>query len=332
VSQSVEQGISHLIQTEGLGGLRHNTIILNWPEKWNKEYFSKNKEPNLESIDEEANTLSLNSFVQTLRFANANESAIILTKGIDEWPVNSKKDVQTGTIDLWWIIHDGGLLLLIVFLLKNHKIWQKCKLRLFTVAQMDENSIQIKNDLVQYMYFLRIEAEVEVVEMNDAEISAYTYEKTLKLHEREKLLKKLNLNENVVEIEPQLVLERVRRNSVLKNSSNLLNTLSEPSFEDGEDENIIQNQYTFSPNAKVRRPSVIQTETIRKMHSAVELNKKILEKSRDASLVLMNIPAPPKKQGLADYNYMAYLQASTEGLNRVLLVRGSGREVITIFS
>lgn len=104
-------------------------------------------------------------FKETLRFANANESAIILTKGIDEWPVNSKKDVQTGTIDLWWIIHDGGLLLLIVFLLKNHKIWQKCKLRLFTVAQMDENSIQIKNDLVQYMYFLRIEAEVEVVEM-----------------------------------------------------------------------------------------------------------------------------------------------------------------------
>jgi len=29
---------------------------------------------------------------------------------------------------------------------------------------------------------------------------------------------------------------------------------------------------------------------------------------------------------------MAYLNAATEGLNRVLLVRGSGREVITIFS
>ena len=36
---------------------------------------------------------------------------------------------------------------------------------LFTVAQEEENSIQIKNDLVQYMYFLRIDAEVEVVEM-----------------------------------------------------------------------------------------------------------------------------------------------------------------------
>lgn len=52
------------IQTEGLGGLRHNTIILNWPEKWNKDYFLKNKEYNMDSIDEDENTLSLNAFVR----------------------------------------------------------------------------------------------------------------------------------------------------------------------------------------------------------------------------------------------------------------------------
>ena len=104
-------------------------------------------------------------FQEILRFINQNELALILTKGIDNWPVDSKTDVQTGTIDLWWIISDGGLLLLIVFLLKKNKLWQKCKLRLFTVAQVEENSIQIKKDLIQYMYFLRIDAEVEVIEM-----------------------------------------------------------------------------------------------------------------------------------------------------------------------
>ena len=195
VSQSVEQGICHMIQTEGLGGLRHNTIILNWPDKWNQEFFSNSK--NAESVDEESlsSSLSFASFVQTLRFAQVNESATIITKGIDSWPTNSKKDAQQDTIDLWWIIHDGGLLLLIVFLLKKHKIWQKCKLRLFTVAQVDENSIQIKNDLIQYMYYLRIDAEVNVIEMSDGQISAYTYEKTLKLHEREKLLKQMKLKD-----------------------------------------------------------------------------------------------------------------------------------------
>jgi hypothetical protein len=90
---------------------------------------------------------------------------MIITKGIDTWPANSKTEMQTGTIDLWWIIHDGGLLLLIVFLLRKHKIWQKCKLRLFTVAKENEHSVQIKNDLVQYMYYLRIDAEVDVIDM-----------------------------------------------------------------------------------------------------------------------------------------------------------------------
>jgi len=38
-------------------------------------------------------------------------------------------------------------------------------MRIFTVAQMDDNSIQMKKDLAMFLYQLRIEAEVEVVEM-----------------------------------------------------------------------------------------------------------------------------------------------------------------------
>lgn len=38
-------------------------------------------------------------------------------------------------------------------------------MRIFTVAQMDDNSIQMKKDLTTFLYHLRITAEVEVVEM-----------------------------------------------------------------------------------------------------------------------------------------------------------------------
>lgn len=38
-------------------------------------------------------------------------------------------------------------------------------MRIFTVAQMDDNSIQMKKDLITFLYHLRIDAEVEVVEM-----------------------------------------------------------------------------------------------------------------------------------------------------------------------
>ena len=38
-------------------------------------------------------------------------------------------------------------------------------MRLFTVAQLEDNSIQMKKDLKTSLYNLRIDAEVEVVEM-----------------------------------------------------------------------------------------------------------------------------------------------------------------------
>lgn len=70
-----------------------------------------------------------------------------------------------GNIDIWWIVHDGGLLMLLPFLLKQHRTWKNCKLRIFTVAQMEDNSIQMKKDLKTFLYHLRIAADVEVVEM-----------------------------------------------------------------------------------------------------------------------------------------------------------------------
>ncbi|CAI5671786.1 unnamed protein product [Oreochromis niloticus] len=50
-------------------------------------------------------------------------------------------------------------------LLRQHKVWRKCSMRIFTVAQMEDNSIQMQKDLLTFTYQLRIDAEVEVVEM-----------------------------------------------------------------------------------------------------------------------------------------------------------------------
>lgn len=34
VSKDFVDGMSSLIQTSGLGGLKHNTVLLNWPNSW----------------------------------------------------------------------------------------------------------------------------------------------------------------------------------------------------------------------------------------------------------------------------------------------------------
>lgn len=68
-----------------------------------------------------------------------------------------------------------------------------------------------------------------------------------------------------------------------------------------------------------------------RMHTAVQLNERIRDKSRDAELVIINFPAPPAKLS-SEENYMEYLDALTEGIHRVLMVRGSGKEVVTMYS
>ena len=54
-------------------------------------------------------------------------------------------------------------------------------MRIFTVAQMDDNSIQMKKDLTTFLYHLRIEAQVEVVEMV-RKTHKYTHTHTQKTH------------------------------------------------------------------------------------------------------------------------------------------------------
>lgn len=103
--------------------------------------------------------------------------------------------------------------MLLPFLLRQHRTWKNCKLRIFTVAQLEDNSIQMKKDLKIFLYHLRIEAEVQVIEMvraliflysnvlilnfdlqMDSDISAYTYERTLVMEQRNQMLRELRLN------------------------------------------------------------------------------------------------------------------------------------------
>lgn len=147
VARNIVDGLSSLVQTTGLGGLKPNTVILGWPYRWRQSEDGGN----------------WRVFLQTVRCVTAAKMALIVPKGINVFP--ESLDKVNGNIDVWWIVHDGGLLMLLPFLLKQHRTWKNCRMRIFTVAQMEDNSIQMKKDLKKFLYDLRIEAEVEIVEM-----------------------------------------------------------------------------------------------------------------------------------------------------------------------
>ncbi|KHN73130.1 Sodium/chloride cotransporter 3 [Toxocara canis] len=90
--------VSTLYQSTGIGGLKPNTVLINWPNN-EQEYAI---------------------FAVKLIGALVNDECIMVTKGITDFPQSTSR--LTGFIDIWWILHDGGILMLIAFLLRQHKI------------------------------------------------------------------------------------------------------------------------------------------------------------------------------------------------------------------
>uniref|UniRef100_A0AAR2KBV7 Solute carrier family 12 member 5a n=1 Tax=Pygocentrus nattereri TaxID=42514 RepID=A0AAR2KBV7_PYGNA len=321
VSSNIRDGTSHLVQASGLGGLQHNTVLVSWPRNWKQA---------------EDHQLWRN-FIELVRETTAASKALLVAKNISAFPSNGERFTE-GHIDVWWIVHDGGMLMLLPFLLRQHKVWRKCKMRIFTVAQMDDNSIQMKKDLTTFLYHLRIDAQVEVVEMV-SDISAYTYEKTLMMEQRSQILKQINLTKTEREREEQLIHDKSTNPPTPA-------TPQSPAAEAETPSTVVQMTWTETKcDGEQAKPLGITTNeaikdlfnmkpnqsNVRRMHTALRLNGEIVKKSQEAKLVLLNMPGPPRNR-TGDENYMEFLEVLTEGINRVLLVRGGGREVITIYS
>ncbi|KAK3605706.1 hypothetical protein CHS0354_013502 [Potamilus streckersoni] len=321
VANEITEGLCHLVQNSGLGGLKHNTVMLGWPYGWRHDSDER----------------SYKVFLDTVKNVGAGQLALLVPKGIQAYPSSSKR--MRGTIDIWWIVHDGGLLMLLPFLLKQHKTWRHCKLRIFTVAQLEDNTIQMKKDLQRFMYQLRIEADVEVVEMAEGDISAYTYERTLIMEQRTEMLKKLKTKKE----EPQSIVDHSHLSAPDAVTIQLAPVNEENESSTDEPIKALDNQYTFTPGqtktmqemTAIVNKHVLELKpdkkNVRRMHTAVRLNEVIIQKSHEAQLVILNLPAPPKTEA-GELNYMEFLEVLTEGLERVLMVRGSGTEVITIYS
>lgn len=58
----------------------------------------------------------------TVRVTTAAHLALLVAKNISFFPSNVEQ-FSEGNIDVWWIVHDGGMLMLLPFLLKQHKVF-----------------------------------------------------------------------------------------------------------------------------------------------------------------------------------------------------------------
>ncbi|XP_072526731.1 solute carrier family 12 member 10, tandem duplicate 1 isoform X2 [Salminus brasiliensis] len=160
---SLREGARHLMQASGLGKMKPNTLVLGFKTNW------KECPPN--SVEDYVNTIydtfDSNYGVSILRMVDglditeelqceANQ-AFESDEAIESDHSDSSEresDIETSnhimsddvrtvfqnkqgkkTIDVYWISDDGGLTLLVPYLLSRRKRWRKSKVRVFIIGQ-----------------------------------------------------------------------------------------------------------------------------------------------------------------------------------------------------
>jgi len=170
VAPSWVEGSNYIIQLTGIGGLVPNTVLLDWPSGWRKH-------PN-----------KATDFVKILRTALAGEKAVLAMKGTRDLPDSP----VYGTIDIWWMLHDGGFLILLSFLLVQHKVWRTCHLRVFTItAGVSESKAKASaENLTETLRRRRLfDVDVEVILADKEVLQPYMQHD---MDERSKFLEGLN--------------------------------------------------------------------------------------------------------------------------------------------
>ncbi|KAI3898168.1 hypothetical protein MKW92_038364 [Papaver armeniacum] len=142
VAPNMSDGFRGIVQTMGLGNLKPNIVVMRYPEIWRRE--------NLFEIPA--------TFVGIINDCIVANKAVVIVKGLDEWPNEYQK--QYGTIDLYWIVRDGGLMLLLSQLLLTKESFKAAKYRFF----------ELKADVKKFLYDLRMQAEVIVITMKSWEV------------------------------------------------------------------------------------------------------------------------------------------------------------------
>ncbi|KAG0565768.1 hypothetical protein KC19_7G013100 [Ceratodon purpureus] len=274
VARRLRDGFRGVLQTMGLANLKPNIVCMRYPEIWREASHSEVP----------------NNFYGIVNDCSTANKAVVLVKGLDEWP--GEYDRQYGSIDLYWIVRDGGLMLLLSQLLRAKECFDNCKIQVFCIAEEETEAEELKADVKKFLYDLRMQAEVIVVTMKSWG-------------------------------ETQQDSTIVGRDGAMKAFSEARKRIADrvDEMKQGVDGiSKFEAQYSSFSDQQVNKF----------LYTTLKLNSIIMRYSRTAAVVLVSLPPPPPRHPA--FCYMEYVDLLVANVPRLLMVRGYRRDVITIFT
>ncbi|XP_045427076.1 solute carrier family 12 member 2 isoform X2 [Pipistrellus kuhlii] len=197
-----------------------------------------------------------------------------------------QKKQGKNTIDVWWLFDDGGLTLLIPYLLTTKKKWKDCKIRVFIGGKIN----RIDHDrraMATLLSKFRIDFS-DIMVLGDIN----TKPKKENIIAFDEMIEPYRLHEDDKE---QDIADKMKEDEPWRITDNEL--------------------------------ELYKTKTYRQ----IRLNELLKEHSSTASIIVMSLPVA-RKGAVSSALYMAWLEALSEDLPPILLVRGNHQSVLTFYS
>uniref|UniRef100_A0A3B4GRG3 Solute carrier family 12 member 3-like n=1 Tax=Pundamilia nyererei TaxID=303518 RepID=A0A3B4GRG3_9CICH len=203
-AKTLRDGVRYLMQASGLGKLKPNTLVIGFKSNWMEssptsiddyvhtiyDTFDANyclcilrMMDGLDindhaSIPKQNQGFEPDEAIEIRIWSNLYDNTYLLLFAANDISENSKSDQVktvfknaggTKTIDVYWIADDGGLILLVPYLLTRRKCWRSCKIRVFVLGD-EENMMESRDAMMALLKRFRINV-TDVVVMTDTERS-----------------------------------------------------------------------------------------------------------------------------------------------------------------
>lgn len=146
LAPTLRQGVNSLLQISGLGKLRANTVLMGF-KKWQQSTAEENLD-----------------YIEIIRTCLLTKHGVAIVKNLTSIEDLLANGDKKQSIDLWWLVEDGGLTMLMAYLLVRHPVFKakETVMRLFSLSTSADAAAELER-LQQLLLKFRINATVRVV-------------------------------------------------------------------------------------------------------------------------------------------------------------------------
>ncbi|KAH8307194.1 hypothetical protein KR044_007266 [Drosophila immigrans] len=206
-------------------------------------------------------------------------------------------------IDVWWLYDDGGLTLLLPYIISTRRTWQSCKLRVYALANKKAELEFEQRSMASLLSKFRIDySDLTLIP---------------------------DITKKPQESSTQFFNELIKDFVVADKESGSKATLNE---DEGKAETDSNKSYTIncvSPLALISEDDLLAV--VDKTNRYLRLREYLHEQSTKSDLVVMTLPMPRKNIVSAPL-YMAWLESLSREMPPFLFVRGNQTSVLTFYS